>query len=163
MISLPCYSLPVLAKSLYVSKFTVRRWVKDGLINPRVHLESGRTIRYLFTADEVSRFLDANFPTRSEVLSEGFQPKSKKAERIVKLVNMQNIYSKARKDAKHRPNPSESYAANKARRAAGSNPSPFGDAQGAMSKDQGTSPKDQGAKDADQSTSIDDQGAKPKE
>ncbi len=52
------FTLPQLADALLLSKSTVKRLVRTGLIAPRYQLLSGRSYRLVFEPAEVIRFIN---------------------------------------------------------------------------------------------------------
>ncbi len=84
------FTLPQLAEALLLSKSTVKRLVRTGLIAPRYQLLSGRSYRLVFEPAEVLRFINEYYPTRED-LALTRRPRSDRADRIQRLKNMHNI------------------------------------------------------------------------
>ncbi len=84
------FTLPQLAEALLLSKSTIKRLVRAGLINPRYQLLSGRSYRLIFEPAEVIRFINENYPT-SEDLAFTSKPRSRSADRIRRLRNMHQV------------------------------------------------------------------------
>src|ERR1043165_1957868 len=58
----PLYSTRQVAAIFGVSPNTVLAWRRDRLLKGRIHLQSGRDLRWVFTQKDVMDFLIANFP-----------------------------------------------------------------------------------------------------
>ena len=54
----PLYTTKAVARLFAVSQFTVRAWARQGLLHPRLHRISGRSVRFVFTNSDLLRFLD---------------------------------------------------------------------------------------------------------
>jgi len=83
------YTLSGVAKSCLVSKSTVKRWVRDGLLVPRYQVRSGRCYRLIFSEAELARFADENFPTPLDL--DGGRG-GKNADRVRRIANMHRLY-----------------------------------------------------------------------
>jgi len=99
------FTLPQLADALLLSKSTVKRLVRVGLLAPRYQLLSGRSYRLVFEPAEVIRFINEYYPT-SEDLDLTRRPRSGRADRLRRLINMHqvsigrvNAMRRAKKDA----------------------------------------------------------------
>jgi len=84
------FTLPQLAEALLLSKSTVKRLVRTGLIAPRYQLLSGRSYRLVFDPAEVLRFINEYYPTRED-LALTRRPRSGRTDRLRRLINMHNV------------------------------------------------------------------------
>ena len=84
------FTLPQLAEALLLSKSTVKRLVRTGLIAPRYQLLSGRSYRLVFEPAEALRFINEYYPTRED-LALTRRPRSGRTDRLRRLINMHNV------------------------------------------------------------------------
>jgi len=91
----PLYTTKAVARLFAVSQFTVRAWARQGLLHPRLHRISGRSVRFVFTNSDLLRFLDENFPSKED-LAHPCDPRSHKGALIEKLLRMTNLYKRRR-------------------------------------------------------------------
>ena len=87
------FTLKEVAEALPLSKTTIKRLVRAGLIVPRYQLLSGRCYRLIFTAAEVLRFMDQYFPTPEDLGPPTNKTGSRKerAETIRRLRNLHQV------------------------------------------------------------------------
>ena len=91
----PLYTTKAVGRLFGVSVHSVRNWVKQGLLHPRLHRISGRSVRFLFTNSDLLKFLDENFPTKED-LAHPCDPRSPKGALVEKLLRMTNLYKRRR-------------------------------------------------------------------
>ena len=78
------YTTKGMADLFSVSTRTIQRWVKKGLIEPRLQFLGGTHLRFVFFCSEVSAFLDKKFPT----------PRTLDDPRILKILESRRGYAK---------------------------------------------------------------------
>src|SRR5215813_5642931 len=83
------YTLSKVAEGFLVSKTTVKRWVRDGLLIPRYQLRSGRCYRLIFSESELIRFAEEHYPTPSDL--DGGRG-GKNIDRVRRIANMQRLH-----------------------------------------------------------------------
>ena len=91
----PLYTTKSVGRLFGVSQFTVRAWVRQGLLHPRLHRISGRSVRFLFTNSDLLKFLDENFPSKAD-LGHPCDPRSRKGALVEQLLRMTNLYKRRR-------------------------------------------------------------------
>jgi len=91
----PLYTTKSVGRLFDVSQFTVRAWARQGLLHPRLHRISGRSVRFLFTNSDLLKFLDENFPSKED-LAHPCDPRSRKGALIEKTLRMEALYRRRR-------------------------------------------------------------------
>ncbi len=92
----PLYTTRQVAKIFHVCTFTVRDWHRQGLLHPRFHRISGRSVRFLFTNSDLLTFLDENFPSKAD-LGHPCDPRSRKGAVVDKTIKMLALYARRRR------------------------------------------------------------------
>ena len=72
-------------------------WRRDRLLKGRIHLQSGRNLRWVFTQKDVMDFLIANFPDPDTDFGSPYHPRSSKAARIEKVLKIQRVLGRERR------------------------------------------------------------------
>jgi hypothetical protein len=85
------YTLGGTASIFLVSANTVRRWVRDGLLEPRLQLRSGRCYRLLFSEEELLRFCDEFLPTAADLELKPI--KNEKMATLKRIVGLHRAYA----------------------------------------------------------------------
>jgi len=92
----PLYTTKELARLFKVSVWTIRAWVKMGELHPRYQVLSGRCVRMVFTAKEVTDFFRRNFPSPEDFSDHAYAPRkgSKTARLIERMARMRSLYAR---------------------------------------------------------------------
>ncbi len=83
-----------LASQFKVTCRTVRRWIHDGIIHPRIRLRGGTCYQYIFPESEINRFFDEYFPQPKDLdLTHETGSRKNRVEMIRRIRNMHRIYA----------------------------------------------------------------------
>src|SRR5215831_1672374 len=92
----PLYTVKGAARIFHVSEWTVRSWHKNGLLEGRYQVLSGRVCRLIFTNRDLVDFWDRHFPRPEDLDSENNDPRSTHAAQIQRLLAYRKIYARRR-------------------------------------------------------------------
>jgi hypothetical protein len=92
----PLYTTKQAARIFHVSEWTVRSWHKQGLLEGRYQILSGRACRLIFTNRAMADFFDRHFPLPEDFMAKETDPRSTEAVRLQRMFAMRKLYTRRR-------------------------------------------------------------------
>jgi hypothetical protein len=92
----PLYTVKSTARIFHVSEWTVRSWHKNGLLEGRYQVLSGRVCRLIFTNRDLVNFWDNHFPRPEDFTAKPNDPRSTHAAQIQRLFAFGELYKRRR-------------------------------------------------------------------